>query len=147
MSEWVTQAERDAAAERLSIGYVEGAFSTDTFEANRATVLAAKTRTELDRGLCQPPGRLAPIELVVMAEEESLVLGRSSSCERTFDDENVSRHHALLRLRSARDWCLMDLASTNGTWVNGRQIIAPVTVVDGDEVRLGRLQVKLRLPE
>src|SRR5829696_3827098 len=41
-------------------------------------------------------------------------------------------------------WCVTDLGSTNGTWVNGERIFAPRTIYDGDELLLGRTRLVLR---
>ncbi len=143
----VTQAARDAAAEQLSAAYVAGAYSTDTFEANLAVVLSARTRAELDR-MVRPSraGGDATTELFVTRSEESLLLGRSSSCERVFDDEEVSRRHALLRRGADGGWRLVDLESTNGTWLNGRRVERSTPVSDGDELRLAGLRLTVRLP-
>jgi pSer/pThr/pTyr-binding forkhead associated (FHA) protein len=137
-----TQAARDAAAERLGSDYAAGMISTDTLEASVVAVLTARHRCELEDALRQ----VRPVgEVVIRPHEESVILGRSSSCERTFDDEGVSGRHALLRAGSD-GWRLVDLASTNGTWLNGRRIARPTRVSDGDELRLGRLHLTLRLP-
>ena len=138
-----TQAARDAAVEQLGVGYASGAISTDTLEAAVVTALTAKYRSQLEAALAPLPSY--PGELVVLAHEESVILGRSSSCERIFDDEGVSGRHALLRAGSD-GWRLVDLASTNGTWLNGRRIARPTRVSDGDELRLGRLRLTIRLP-
>lgn len=52
----------------------------------------------------------------------------------------VSRRHAVI-CRGEDTLTLIDLASTNGTHLNGQQLIPhqPRVLHDGDEVRLGRL--------
>jgi hypothetical protein len=49
------------------------------------------------------------------------VVGRSQRCDYVLEDPNVSRRHFELQLRGA-DWYLVDLGSTNGVRVNGRQV-------------------------
>lgn len=55
-------------------------------------------------------------------------------------DLGVSRRHAMIR-RGEDTLTLVDLGSTNGTFLNGQRLIAnqPRVLRDGDEVRLGRL--------
>ncbi len=73
-------------------------------------------------------------EIVVVSSE--LVLGREPGLPGTIDDASVSRQHAHLR-RDGRAAILTDLGSKNGTFVNGVRVSGPVSLVDGDEVRLG----------
>jgi hypothetical protein len=64
------------------------------------------------------------------------VLGRSRDCDCVVDDHNVSRRHAELRRDSGGDWQIVDLGSTNGIKVNGRQVDA-TRLAPGDDVTLG----------
>lgn len=59
-------------------------------------------------------------------------------------DRGVSRLHAALRAERGQV-LLVDLGSTNGTRLNGVRLAAqqPVRVSNGDEIRLGRLAVKI----
>jgi len=70
-----------------------------------------------------------------------ITLGRSSSCELVLDEQTVSRRHAALRLRDGH-WFLVDLGSSNGTWVNDRRVF-DAEVVPGDEIRLGAARFRL----
>jgi pSer/pThr/pTyr-binding forkhead associated (FHA) protein len=59
-------------------------------------------------------------------------------------EQGVSRIHASLRV-DRRQLLLMDLGSTNGTRLNGTPLTAhePVRLESGDEIRLGKLVVKI----
>jgi len=59
--------------------------------------------------------------LVIPAAAELVVLGRSEDCDVALDDHAISRHHVRLR-RTSEGWDILDLGSTNGTWLNGRRI-------------------------
>jgi DNA-binding winged helix-turn-helix (wHTH) protein len=72
-------------------------------------------------------------EFIVSSE---LVLGREPGLPGSIDDASVSRRHAHLGWNGA-DVVLTDLASKNGTFVNGVRVSGPVSLVNGDEVRLG----------
>ena len=73
---------------------------------------------------------------------EETWLGRSSTSTVLLDDESVSRRHALVRRDDRGDHVLIDLGSSNGTFVNGGRVNLPLPLQDGDEVRLG--EIKLR---
>ena len=61
------------------------------------------------------------------------------------DDATASHLHALLERFSA-GWCVTDLGSSNGTWVNGERIWASRRLRHGDEVRIGQTRLIFRDP-
>jgi hypothetical protein len=63
-------------------------------------------------------------------------LGRSKECDCVLADPNVSRKHAELRRNSTGDWQVVDLGSTNGVKVNGRQVDS-ARLSPGDQVQMG----------
>lgn len=65
-----------------------------------------------------------------------MLIGRESTNDIVVRDPNVSRTHAELRLEHGSSWVLTDLGSTNGTFVNGREITAQ-TLRDGDRIDIG----------
>ena len=68
-------------------------------------------------------------------------LGRSTDNTLVIDDEFVSLHHAAIRLQG-EDWWIVDLGSTNGTWLNDRRVDKPAKVRSGDTLRFGRLRAR-----
>jgi predicted component of type VI protein secretion system len=71
-----------------------------------------------------------------------ITFGRSDDNRAVLDsDDFVSGHHA--RIESTRDgvW-LVDLDSTNGTWVNDERMSGRVRLQDGDIVRIGRTELR-----
>jgi DNA-binding CsgD family transcriptional regulator len=58
-------------------------------------------------------------------------------------DPTVSRLHAVLE-RFAAGWCVTDLGSSNGTFLNGERIWAQQRLRHGDEVRVGRTRLLFR---
>ena len=82
-------------------------------------------------------------EIAVLSSE--IVLGREPGLAGTIDDASVSRRHAHLG-RNGTAVVLTDLASKNGTFVNGVRVSAPVSLVDGDEVRIGLVTFVYRAP-
>jgi uncharacterized RDD family membrane protein YckC len=81
-----------------------------------------------------------PVEL---AEGETTV-GRSRSCALALKDPAISRSHARLALRHGRV-TVVDLASSNGTFLNGSRLQAEAQVLDGDRLVLGETEIQLRI--
>jgi hypothetical protein len=80
--------------------------------------------------LTDPPGR----EHIL--RDERTTVGRAAGNQIVITSQRVSRKHARL-LR--QDWrvILEDLGSTNGTYLNGERVQAPVELRDGDRVKIG----------
>ena len=76
-----------------------------------------------------------PISSVALLPKTSL--GRDQQNTIIIDDDFVSAQHALISYKDD-DWWLLDLNSTNGTWLNGVVIEEPQKLKPGDEVRLGQ---------
>jgi len=70
------------------------------------------------------------------------ILGRGTDCDLRLVDQGVSRHHAEIRVEDG-DVVLVDLGSTNGTFVNG-QPVRRVSLTDGTRVTLGRTTLVFR---
>jgi len=66
-------------------------------------------------------------------------IGRWEDNDIVIDDRWISRYHARIR-RQKDQYVLEDLGSKNGTIVNGRRIVEPVTLSDGDEIQLTPLR-------
>jgi pSer/pThr/pTyr-binding forkhead associated (FHA) protein len=66
---------------------------------------------------------------------DRMVLCRGDDATLRVEDEGVSREHARLCLLEDRV-SVVDLGSTNGTWVNGEQVEMAL-LRDGDRVRFG----------
>lgn len=63
-------------------------------------------------------------------------LGRSPDADLVLDDDTVSRRHAVLR--GDRDGIqIEDLGSSNGTAINGNQMVGALSLLDGDLVSFG----------
>jgi ATP/maltotriose-dependent transcriptional regulator MalT len=60
-------------------------------------------------------------------------------------DATASHLHAVLE-RFPAGWCVADLGSSNGTWVNGERIWSARRLRHGDEIRVGQTRVIFRDP-
>jgi EAL domain-containing protein (putative c-di-GMP-specific phosphodiesterase class I) len=70
-------------------------------------------------------------------------LGRSPGLEYTIYSSQVSKQHAEI-VRSGDNYCIRDLGSTNGTFVNGRRV-AEATLSAGDIIHLARKEFRFGL--
>jgi pSer/pThr/pTyr-binding forkhead associated (FHA) protein len=59
------------------------------------------------------------------------------------EDPTASRLHAILE-RFPAGWCVTDLGSSNGTWVNGERIWGSQRLQNGDEIRIGQSRLIFR---
>jgi len=94
-------------------------------------------------------GSLKPVYLQL---DKELVLGRNGEepCEGVLLDlselggyqAGISRRHAMIR-RGENGCEIIDLASTNGSWLNDERLIPhkPVPLASGSQLRFGRLRV------
>ena len=82
-----------------------------------------------------------PRELL-LADGENLV-GRALDASARVESATVSRWHARIVLAAAGA-TIEDLGSKNGTFLNGRRLCAPATVVNGDAISLGSVRLVFR---
>lgn len=76
-----------------------------------------------------------PFELEI-ANTATIGRSRDNTVSLSFSP-HVSRQHAILRCHNAYEYQIMDLGSRNGTFVDGRRVIMPVTLRHGSVVRIG----------
>ncbi len=69
--------------------------------------------------------------------ENSWTIGSDSSCDLVVDSNTVSGHHCRLT-RDGNEWSLTDLNSTNGTYINGQQLVGSRNIKATDTITLGQ---------
>lgn len=69
------------------------------------------------------------------------VAGRDSSCDMVLQEAGISREHAIFQ-DDGNALTVTDVASTNGTFVNGVQIHQPTTLQEGDVVKMGGCELE-----
>ncbi|MGE3817879.1 MAG: diguanylate cyclase [Isosphaeraceae bacterium] len=76
---------------------------------------------------------------MIQIRTEGARVGRSSECQVRVPDLSVSRRHATLGVDPLGHAWLTDLNSTNGTFLNGKQVPPhlPTLLEDGDRLRFG----------
>ena len=75
-------------------------------------------------------GRLLPLTT------GSTLIGRGSTCDLPLDDDGVSRRHAKIAITEGGEVKLIDLASTNGTYLNGEKVEL-TSIREGDRIQVG----------
>ena len=75
-------------------------------------------------------------------DKNEVTVGRVRGNDIVLPKGNVSKHHCRLFVRSG-DILVEDLRSTNGTYVNGRKIAEPTSVVLSDKVFVGDFIIRL----
>ena len=93
------------------------------------------------------------IDLIVEAGPQSgqrfeldrpTVIGRGQFADLLISDLAVSRRHARID-QDTGPWRLTDLESANGTRHNGRLVVSPIEIKDGDSIELGQTRLRVRL--
>jgi len=101
------------------------------------------------------PGGAATWQLVVVqgpdsgqrfALREQVQLGRSSDNDIRLNDDQISRHHALIQ-RQGTAYVVSDMGSRNGTLVNGVLLSQPAYLRDGDTIQLGNTTLQACLQQ
>jgi FHA domain len=134
----VTPPQLDAPTETLAAP--ESAVVRDSF----ALLDHRARRRAIPRGLA-PPGQYLAFgdgsdTHLIRLEATITHVGRSGACDIRFEDQRVSRDHAIV-VRHGRYARVLDNRSANGTFVNGYRVVA-TNLRDGDVIRAGPLAMQ-----
>ncbi len=106
-----------------------------------APTLAVPQRAGPEKLVVLEPAELKGVEYLLSDE---VTVGRAAGCGVALpDDTFVSQLHARV-FRRDDDFFIEDLGSTNGTYLNGKQVSASSVVRKGDRVQVGRTTLELR---
>jgi pilus assembly protein CpaF len=72
----------------------------------------------------------------LMFDKPEVTIGRVQGNDIVLPKGNVSKRHARIVLKDGK-FIIVDLKSTNGTYVNGRKITSPLVVKDSDKIYIG----------
>ena len=106
---------------------------------------AREPGTELGRLIVVTSPSGEPAQGTSISLDAITTLGRDVNNAVVVDDQFASAQHAVLTFRG-RTWYVEDLASTNGTFVNGVQIEGVAPLGYGDELQLGQVRMRLERP-
>ena len=113
-----------------------GNFST---APGSATIVSAISETP--QTLVVIDGPLQGLEMVL--DRREIRIGRAPNNEFVIEDDYASSQHARLQ-KTDEGWLLQDLNSTNGTYVDGARIGAPVSIKQEMQIRIGKTIFELR---
>ncbi len=71
-------------------------------------------------------------------------VGRGEHNDIVLADESVSDTHASIQKREGERWCVVDMESTNGTYIAGKRISGLVVLEEVDELRFGGVKLTFR---
>ena len=80
-----------------------------------------------------------------LALDAIATIGRDVNNAIVVEDQFASAEHAILTFRG-RAWYIEDLASTNGTFVNGSPVEGVVPLGFGDVIQVGQVRLRLERP-
>ena len=73
-----------------------------------------------------------------------LAIGRLEDNDIIIDDDSfISSHHARIEVRPEGTW-VVDLGSTNGSFVNGQRVVEERSVRKGDRIQVGSTVLEMR---
>jgi pSer/pThr/pTyr-binding forkhead associated (FHA) protein len=77
-------------------------------------------------------------------KEDRTTVGKADENDISLAEDTMASHlHAVLE-RFPAGWCVTDLGSSNGTWVNGERIWSSRRLRHGDEIRAGQTRLIFR---
>lgn len=74
-------------------------------------------------------------------------LGRSPKSSVVLESPKTSRRHAIINLQNVGEFWLIDLGSSNGTFLNKRRVHQPMRLCDMDQITVGDVAFTFRQPE
>ena len=74
-------------------------------------------------------------------------IGRSPKSAIVLDSPKASRRHAIINLQNVGEFWLIDLGSSNGTFLNKRRVHQPSRLCDMDQITIGDVAFTFRQPE
>ena len=116
----------------------KGHYLNDIFPViKKATVQPPKYSLSFTVVTGDEPGKCYTIKL-----NDSAIIGRASDCDLSIGDSEVSARHAEIKFEKGI-LVIKDLGSMNGTLINGVPIHTVHYLQDGDQILIGRTELRL----
>ena len=127
----------------LDAGSYDRPEPTQAFSHETIKMMMAVREEQVDklRELIKPTGAVFPLVSSSGSLWANITVGRGTECIVILSDQTVSTQHAQIEIDQPEHPCtLTDLASTNGTFINGERMQPhyPVVVHTGDCLRFGQ---------
>jgi hypothetical protein len=152
-ADWEDALNRELASWLAEIAFSRGLTTVGAIRVRMVADPHVSRRSVRATARFEPPGNDEPLErprsLRLMPLETGLApfrlvgaspksVGRDEGNDLLLGRPDISRRHARIE-RDGSGWRVVDLRSTNGTWVNGKRVeAAPIS--EGDEVAFGGLR-------
>jgi adenylate cyclase len=81
-----------------------------------------------------------------IAIKGNLAIGRSPKNTLVLDSPKISRRHVIINVQNVGEFWLIDLGSSNGTFLNKRRVHQPVQLCDQDQIGIGDTLFTFRQP-
>ncbi len=65
-----------------------------------------------------------------------MTIGRTPPNDIVIPNPRVSRNHAMIRMLAPETYYLIDVGSTNGTFLNGKRVVTPELLKNGDSITI-----------
>ena len=79
-----------------------------------------------------------------VAVQGACSIGRAETNQVVLADGKASRKHAVIHRQGESEYWLVDLGSSNGTYLNGRRVPQPVALSDGATIQIGNSTLRFR---
>lgn len=135
------------AGDQVRIGNYELIFLVAAAAPAQPAVPASAQKTTIsgipEAGLASTPTQARQLDL---KGRDTLTLGRDPLNDMAINHPSVSRFHAQIKKQEG-SYIVLDLNSTNGTFLNGKQIVGHHPLRVGDTIRIGPTTLSFNLNE
>lgn len=76
-------------------------------------------------------------------KKSKLLIGRAPNCDLIIDHESISHYHAMIYQDDSGNLSLLDLQSSNGTFINGQKLNSQTYISENDNITLGKVHTTL----
>ena len=90
---------------------------------------------------------IEPVDGRRIGIEGTCSIGRAPSNQVVLAHEKVSRRHAVIHAQEQNEFWLVDLGSSNGTYLNGRRVTQSIQLHDADRIEIGPFCLMFGQPE
>lgn len=110
-------------------------------------ILAPVFNSNFDQRIIKKP-TLSTRQEIELPDKNLLTVGREEGCDLEINSKSVSRRHATITIKNAKEAYIQDgdgtNPSSNGTFVNNQRVTGSKRLLQGDEIRFAGVLFTLR---